>query len=384
MAQTEDPRRQLPGVDALLAHPLVINRSGQASPEILASIIRDILSVARDRIAAGKPAPSHDDLATAVLREVSALANAAPRRVINATGVILHTGLGRAPLCDEAVAAIMKAARYADVEFDLASGDRGDRTRHVEALLTRITGAEAAFVVNNNAAALYLGLNVLGYRQEVIVSRGQLIEIGGSFRLPDIMARSGVKLVEVGTTNRTRLDDYRAAITERTALLLAAHPSNYRISGFTESVSIEALAALGKERGIPVVDDVGNGLLWDWSNLGLPPEPCVAASLAAGSDLVLVSGDKALGGPQCGIILGSKSLVTRLKKNALARVLRTDKLTLSALDATLRAYLDRSQLARRIPFWSMLTAPLDELRARAARLKRRIRAARAVANARNM
>jgi len=359
----------LPGVDTLLAHSALGEVSATVSSDLLTRIARSVLEDARRGVARNQATVSPDNLAEAVLNKVRALQEPRPRRVINATGVILHTGLGRAPLGEKALQAVHDAGAYCNLEFDLASGDRGDRQEHVEELLCTITGAEAALVVNNNAAALYLVLNALGYHREVIASRGQLIEIGGSFRLPDIMVRSGVRLVEVGTTNRTRVEDYRNAITSKTALLLSAHPSNYRIMGFTESVAIEDLCALGKEKDIPVVDDIGNGLIWDWTSLGLPPEPNVSASLKAGTDLALVSGDKALGGPQAGIILGNRDLVKRVKRSALARVVRAEKMTLSALNATLRVYLNRKDLAAQIPFWSMLTASVDTLREHAQQVR---------------
>ena len=342
------------------------------SAETVAACVRETLTDARTAVAAGKTTPSRPELTQEVLRRLMPLRVATIRRVINATGIILHTGLGRAPLATEAAEAVREACGYCSLEFDLESGERGERQSHVEELLCRLSGAEAALAVNNNAAALYLTLNVLGYRREVIVSRGQLIEIGGSFRLPDIMARSGAKLVEVGTTNRTRLSDYRNAISPKTALLLHCHTSNYRIVGFTESVAVEKLAKLGRERGIPVVDDIGNGLLWDWSSLGLPSEVNARASLEAGADLVLMSGDKALGGPQAGIILGRRPLLEALRNNALARVLRPEKLMLAGLSATLRLHLDWRRVAERVPVWRMLTCPLSVLRERAEGLRARL------------
>lgn len=363
----------MPGVDTLLAHGALTNVSATVSSDILTGIVRRVLEDARRHITEHATVPSPDKLAASVLAKVTEFRQPSPRRVINATGVILHTGLGRAPLGSTAIQAVHDAAGYCDLEFDLPSGERGDRQEHVEELLCTLTGAEAALVVNNNAAALYLVLNSLAYRREVIVSRGQLIEIGGSFRLPDIMVRSGVRLVEVGTTNRTRIEDFRSAVTSKTALLLSAHPSNYRIVGFTESVPIEDLCALGREKNIPVVDDVGNGLLWDWTSLGLPPEPNVSASLKAGAALTLFSGDKALGGPQAGIILGQRDLVRRIKKDPLARVVRAEKMTLSALNATLRAFLDRKNLPALVPFWAMLTATVDQMQVRAQRLHDRLR-----------
>jgi L-seryl-tRNA(Ser) seleniumtransferase len=368
VAESNDPRRQLPAVDALLAHDRIKEFASIVSQDKIAAVIRDILSETRRGIELGKALPSREAIVQKIVDRLLEILTPFPRRVVNATGVILHTGLGRAPLSEKAIRALVNSAGYCQVEFNLDNGDRGDRQHHVELLLKQITATEAALVVNNNAAALYLTLNTLAHRRDVIVSRGQLIEIGGSFRLPDIMQRSGVKLVEVGTTNRTRVEDFANAITSKTALLLNAHTSNYRMVGFTESASIDDLVALGRSKSIPVVDDVGNGLITDWTSLGFPPEPNVDASLKAGADLVLISGDKTLGGPQAGIILGSKSLVNRLKKSPLARVLRPDKLTLAALDATLQAYLHRDEYVTSIPVWKMLTSTKAELLARAQRL----------------
>jgi L-seryl-tRNA(Ser) seleniumtransferase len=276
--------------------------------------------------------------------------------------------LGRAPLSKQALQSADEVAAYCNLEFNLATGSRGERQDHLRDLLCRLTGAEDALVVNNNAAAVYLTLNVLAHKKEAIVSRGQLIEIGGSFRLPDIMQRAGVKLIEVGTTNRTRIADYRDAVSPRTALLLRAYPSNYRIEGFTESVAISELSKLGQESDTIVVDDLGGGLLWDWTEFGLPNEPNVKESLTSGADLVLVSGDKVLGGPQSGIILGKRELVKKLAKSPLARVLRTDKLTVAALSTTLREYLHPSTYRQSIPAWRMFTLPVEGLRHLADRL----------------
>jgi L-seryl-tRNA(Ser) seleniumtransferase len=372
----DDPRRALPGVDTLLAHPLIQETLHAVSPQVVTAVIREVLAEARDEVQIGTRVVSHDQVARLVAARIGKLLQPSPKRVINGTGIILHTGLGRAPLPAEARSALQAAAGFCDLEIDLETGGRGDRQEHVEALLRYLTGAEAALVVNNNAAALYLTLNVLAYRREVVVSRGQLIEIGGSFRLPDIMARAGVKLVEVGTTNRTRIGDYRAAITPKTALLLRAHPSNYRIVGFTESAPLNELVALGKDSNVPVVDDIGNGLLWDWTELGLPSEENVRASLQAGVDLVLVSGDKVLGGPQAGIILGRAVHIRALKKNPLARVLRADKLAIAALAATLRSYVGNDPVEQHIPVWKMLTTPLARLQVRARTLCDRLAAFR--------
>ncbi|MBU0508485.1 L-seryl-tRNA(Sec) selenium transferase [bacterium] len=369
----DDPRRTLPAVDTLLAHPLLRDAAANVSPAILTVLIREAIAAARTKVSSAKSAPSADRLARSVIERLEQIRHTGPRRCINATGVILHTGLGRAPLSADAANALREAIGYCDLEINLRSGERGERQEHVEDLLRLLTGAEAALVVNNNAAALYLTLNALAHRREVIASRGQLIEIGGSFRLPDIMQRSGVRLVEVGTTNRTRISDYREAITTKTALLLRAHPSNYRIVGFTESVSVADLVALGRERNLTVVEDLGNGLLFDWTEWGLPAEENVRASLDAGVDLVLVSGDKVLGGPQAGIIVGRKDLVKQLRRSPLARVLRVDKLCLAAMAATLRAFLDRRRVAETVPVWNMLTTPIEVLETRAGRLLQRLK-----------
>ena len=369
MAPAADPRRDLPAIDAVINHDELSGVRDRIAQEFLTVIARAVVAEERESIEKGRAPATLDTVAKRCRTRIEELLRPSLTRVINATGVILHTGLGRAPLSETAAEAVKQAAGYSALEFDLKSGERGDRQTHVEPLLCLLTGAEAALVVNNNAAALYLVLNTLGYRREVIVSRGQLIEIGGSFRLPDIMSRSGVKLVEVGTTNRTRVDDYRAAITDATALLLRAHPSNYRIEGFTESVAINDLVALGNAKSIPVVDDLGSGVLWDWTKYGLPYEPSVRESLEADADLVLISGDKALGGTQAGIILGRRSLVSKLKKSPLARVLRADKLQLAGLSATLKDFLTPDRVTELNPVWHMMTASVEDLSRRASKLR---------------
>jgi L-seryl-tRNA(Ser) seleniumtransferase len=308
-------------------------------------------------------APSADDLLAAAKSILAEWALPGLRPVLNLTGVVIHTNLGRAPLCDAAVEQVAQVARsYSNLEYDLATGSRGSRETQVEALLTRLTGAQAAFAVNNNAGAVLLLLMALAPGGEVLVSRGQLVEIGGSFRLPDIMRAGGVRLVEVGTTNRTRIEDYEAAITGDTALLLRVHTSNYRIMGFTEEVDLGELVELGRRRGIPVADDLGSGALHDLE--AFRGEPTVAASLRAGVDVVCFSGDKLLGGPQAGIILGRREIVERLRKHPVSRALRLDKMTLAALEATLRAYQDPERGRRDIPVLRSLsrtpaeTAPL--------------------------
>jgi L-seryl-tRNA(Ser) seleniumtransferase len=365
MADTEDPRRQLPGVDSLLSTPPIRAFSNSIRQEIIVRILRAELSKERERIQQGKSAISPDEIAKRCAKKLASLQLPSIRKVVNATGVILHTGLGRAPLSEQAKQSVQNVAEYCNLEFDLPTGERGDRQTHLRDLLCAITGAEDALVVNNNAAAVYLVLNTLAYRKEAVVSRGQLIEIGGSFRLPDIMKRAGVKLVEVGTTNRTRIDDFRQAISANTALLLRAYPSNYRIDGFTESVSIAQLAELKKSSDVILVDDLGGGVPRDWTETGLAYEPNIQESLDSGADVVLVSGDKVLGGPQAGIILGRSQFVQRLKKSPLARVLRTDKLTIAALSATLREHLHPSEYRESIPTWQMLTCDLGPLQSQA-------------------
>ncbi len=298
-----------------------------------------------------------------IVSEVEKISQSGYPRALNGTGILLHTGLGRSPLADAAIDAMQEAARSCVLEIDRESGERGNRWQEVERKLCLLTGAEAALVVNNCAAAVLLMLSSLAEKKEAIVSRGEQVEIGGGFRMPDVMKRSGVKRVEVGTTNRTRIEDYRAAITPKTAALLKVHPSNYRIIGFTESATLDELVLLGRESAIPVIEDLGNGLLIDLADYGLPHEPTIEESIRAGVDLLSVSGDKCLGGPQCGIILGKQSLVQKCKINALTRAVRPDKITLAALDRTLGLWLTGRE--REIPFIQMLSQSQIALRARA-------------------
>jgi L-seryl-tRNA(Ser) seleniumtransferase len=295
------------------------------------------------------------------------------RKVINATGTVLHTNLGRALLSKAAIEKVISVAEnYNNLEYDIENGKRGSRYSHIEDILIKVTGAEAAMVVNNNAAAVMLVLDTLCREKEVIVSRGQLVEIGGSFRIPEVMKFSGAKLVEVGTTNRTHLYDYEDNITENTGVLLKVHTSNFKVMGFTQEVSIEDLVKLGIEKDIPVVEDIGSGVLIDYSKYGFVYEPTVQESIKKGIDVVTFSGDKMLGGPQAGIIVGKKKYIDRMKKNQLTRALRTDKMTLAALEGTLMHYLQETEAIKNIPTLSMLLCSTEELKKRAQRLKRKL------------
>ena len=295
------------------------------------------------------------------------------QKVINATGVVLHTGLGRAPLAHEARDALLETCGYCNLEFELGKGVRGERGSHLQDLFSYLTGAEAALVVNNNAAATYLTLNTLATGKEVIISRGELVEIGGSFRLPDIMEGSGARMREVGTTNRTNLRDYEKAITEDTALIMKVHQSNYRLSGFTSQVGLADLVSLGKSLGIPVVHDIGSGALIDLSTYGLRKEPVAGESIKSGAGLVLFSEDKLLGGPQAGVVLGDGELVERLKTNQFYRAFRPGKLTLAALEATLRLFLHPEKLPDRLPLLHLLTKKPQEIEGEARRLAAKLK-----------
>uniref|UniRef100_A0A7C4JT61 L-seryl-tRNA(Sec) selenium transferase n=1 Tax=Thermodesulfobacterium geofontis TaxID=1295609 RepID=A0A7C4JT61_9BACT len=300
--------------------------------------------------------------------------NPSLKRVINATGVVIHTNLGRAPLCKKAIEEITKVAKYySNLEFDLKEGKRGSRYVHVEEILKEITQAESALVVNNNAAAVLISLNTLAYGKEVIVSRGELVEIGGSFRIPEVMKWAGCILKEVGTTNKTHLSDYENAINENTALLLKVHKSNFEIIGFTEEVSVEDLVNLGKKFGLPVMKDLGSGCFIDFSKYGLKKELTVQEVLKAGVDIVTFSGDKLLGGPQAGIILGKKEFIEKIRKNPLNRALRIDKLTLAGLEATLRLYRDENLALEHIPVLKMILTPKEILKKKARYLLKKLR-----------
>ncbi len=342
-----------------------------ASRTIVRDALREAVDAARAAMRAGGTAAP--DEATLLADAAARLEQARPpslRRAINATGIMLHTNLGRAPLAEEALAAVAEASRGAsNLEFDLQTGRRGGRGAAVSTLLCRLTGAEAALTVNNNAAGILLALSALAAGGEVIVSRGELVEIGGGFRIPEVIAQGGARLVEVGTTNRTRLADYRAAIGPATRALLRVHPSNFRVVGFTSAPSVAELAALAREAGLPLVEDLGSGALLDLRRLGHPAEPMAADSIAAGAALVAFSGDKLLGGPQAGLLVGTRAAIAAAVAHPLARALRIDKLSLAALEATLRLYLDPDRAIARIPVLRMLAQDEAMLLARAERLR---------------
>jgi L-seryl-tRNA(Ser) seleniumtransferase len=357
--------RRLPSVDKVLAEERLIEAGKRYPHDLLVDVIRKRLDCERLSITEGNPCVSLDEIVTSILSELETLTKTSLRRVINASGVILHTNLGRAPLSPEALTAMDEAGRgYSNLEFDLATGARGSRHVHVEGLLCRLTGAEAGLVVNNNAAAVLLGLTVMAKRREVIVSRGQAVEIGGGFRIPDVMRQSGAKLVEVGTTNRTYPRDFEQAITPRTAALMRVHSSNFRLVGFTSEVTLEELVDIGKKNNLLVLDDLGSGCFLDTTVYGLAPEPMVQQSVRAGAALTFFSGDKLVGGPQAGIIVGKKEYIDKLKKHPLARALRIDKTRLAGLSATLLHYL-KEEAVTKIPVWRMIAASLDEIERRA-------------------
>jgi len=358
-----DSRRDLPSVSALLETAGVRSLLQNHPRAVVLDAVRSTVEAARSAGGEQRTEEQWVESISSMLRESS---RSSLRRVINATGVVLHTNLGRAPLAEAAIRAIEQVAEgFSNLEYDIETGARGSRYSHCVGLLRQLTGAEDALVVNNCAAALVLTLNALAQRKEVLVSRGELVEIGGSFRIPDIMARSGAKLVEVGTTNRTHDDDYRRAITPKTGAIVKVHRSNFTIEGFTSEVSVERLAFIAAEHGLPVINDLGSGLLMRLDDFGLTGEPTASDALRAGATLVLMSGDKLLGGRQAGIILGSAAAVARLRKNPFARAMRVDKLTLSALEATLRLYLEPERARREIPVLAMLTENLSTIETRA-------------------
>ncbi len=364
----EDPRRALPAVDSLLREAAAAALVEQHGRDSVLREARLVLDEVRAELGSAAAVDTSTAGILALLRERLARMSAPSlRRLINATGVVVHTNLGRAPLAQHAAERIAEVATgYCNLEFDLTRGGRGDRESHCEERLTRLLDVSGAVVVNNNAAAMLLVINTLAEGREVIVSRGELVEIGGSFRIPDVLRKGGARLIEVGTTNRTRMADYQAALTPETALILKVHPSNFRIEGFTESAPINGLCALARGHGIPLVEDLGSGHLTCLDD-HLSGEATAAQSLAAGVDLVTFSGDKLLGGPQAGIVVGRSDFTQALKRNSLYRALRVDKLTLAALDAVLLDHLSGKALER-VPVWRMVSLSAAELRLRAERL----------------
>lgn len=354
--------RKLPSISALLERSAALETQYGHAPTVRA--LRHAVEKARNAAQAGAPIPAADALVAEAAEWLARAFRPTLRPVINATGVIIHTNLGRAPLSDAALAAVQAMSRYSTLEYELEAGGRGKRDRHIERLLAVVTGAEAALVVNNNASGVLLALSALARGREAIISRGQLVEIGGSFRVPDVMAQSGARMVGVGTTNRTHLRDYAEAITEQSAVIVRAHASNYRVVGFTKSVPLAELADLAHAHGLLVLDDLGSGALLDTSSFGLAKEPMPQESLAAGADLVLFSGDKLLGGPQAGLIIGRAEVIARLKQHPLARAIRVDKMTLAALYATLDHYR-KGEALERVPVWRMISLSADAIRERA-------------------
>jgi L-seryl-tRNA(Ser) seleniumtransferase len=373
--QRKEMLKQLPKIDEIILLLEKQNIYDLAPRDIVKETCRKVVQDLRYKIVntkkklSAESAPDAEAVAKEVEKSIKGLYRYSLRRVVNATGVILHTNLGRAPLCPEALQRIVEVGKaYSNLEFDLVKGERGQRYDHVSSLICALTGAEDALIVNNNAAAVLLVLNTLADGKEAIVSRGELIEIGGEFRIPEIMQKSASILREVGTTNRTRLSDYEKALHENTGLIMKVHTSNYRIVGFTEEASIESLVELAKSRGIPVMDDLGSGCLIDLDKYGLQHEPTIRERLATGVDVVTFSGDKLLGGPQAGIIVGKKDVLTKIKKNPLNRALRIDKFTLAALEATLMHYLNPSAAVKKLRALKSLTEPVAAVKKRAEKL----------------
>ena len=361
--------RELPSVSDVLGEPLIAELVEKYSHTAIVDIVREELDGARSSIRSGGDPPSAEALTKAVAAQAESRWRPWPQSVINATGVVLHTNLGRAPLSRSSFEAMrVAAAGYSDLEFDLAEGKRGSRQQHVSDLICQTTGAEAALAVNNNASAVMLGLAAIAAGKEVIVSRGEAVEIGGGFRIPDVLRQSGATLVEVGTTNRTYASDFASAINERTGAILSVHASNFRVMGFTHAPTISELVGVGKSSGVPVLHDLGSGCLLDSSRYGLAHEPMPQESVAAGVALSFFSGDKLLGGPQAGIIAGQGDYVATVSRHPLARAVRIDKLSMAALSATLLHYINGEPEAE-IPIWRMISATITELTERADRWK---------------
>ncbi|MBL8891114.1 MAG: L-seryl-tRNA(Sec) selenium transferase [Planctomycetaceae bacterium] len=382
----ENPLRNLPSVDQLLNHPQLQKLVGQVSHSAVVQKVRTVLDTVREKVttaAAEAHVPTPQEIVETVAGWMRKEETQKVQVVVNATGVLLHTGLGRAPLpkaaCDR-VAALSQ--RYASVELNLSDGTRGSRTAALQAILCELTGAEAATVVNNNAAATMLALGALAGGREVIVSRGQLVEIGGSYRLPEVMTVAGCRLREVGTTNKTRIDDYARACGSDTGALLRVHPSNYVVYGFSEEATLKSLVQLALEKNVPLIDDIGSGALLDFARLGLGSEPQVKQSVAAGATVTLFSGDKLLGGPQCGIIVGKQEAIKKIAKHPMMRAVRIGKMTMAALQATLELYRDESQAMEAIPLLRLLHTDVANLKLRATRIVEQWRDHPALASAR--
>ena len=377
-----NPLRNIPSVGELLESPQLKGLVDRISRNAVVGAVRTVLDEMRTEVqtaAAEMTLPNVPDLAERIARRIMESETPLLRPVVNATGILLHTGLGRSTLADEAIAEMADVAKnYASVEMDLPTGRRSHRSQAVEGLVKELIGAEAALVVNNNAGATMLTLAALAAGREVIVSRGQLIEIGGSYRLPEVMSASGAVLREVGATNKTHLHDYAKAIGEQTAVLLLVHPSNFVVVGFTESVELPPLVELGHKHKLPVIHDIGSGALVDFGQFGFHGEPMANESIQAGADIVLFSGDKLLGGPQCGIIAGRKSLVDKIEKHPLARALRVDKITMAALAATLRLYRDPAKAKLSVPILQLLGTSVENLKNRAERLAPQMAAVKTV------
>jgi len=373
---------ELPSVDELLKGPDGMQWLASFPRTIVVQAVREIIAEGRKKILEGEhPDISSPALALGISARIQKNSMFSLLPVINATGIVLHTNLGRAVLSESAVKNVIDVSRgYSNLEYDLETGKRGKRHSHTTRVLKQLTGAEDALIVNNNAAAVFLSLTAIAKDREVIVSRGELVEIGGSFRVPDVMTASGATLREIGTTNKTHLHDYRNALNEKTGLILKVHQSNYKITGFTEDVSIEELAALGKEHGIPVMYDLGSGCLVDLKPFGIHGEPSVQEIMQSGADLVTFSGDKLLGGPQGGIIVGRQDLVERIRKHPLARAVRVDKMTIAAFEATLMDYLDPEKALQRIPVLQMLFQPLEAIKSRARKIAAQLRRQSATAD----
>jgi L-seryl-tRNA(Ser) seleniumtransferase len=366
--------REIPAVDHLLQSPHIKEILSNTPRKLVLRAIHEVLNEMRVQIAGAREADDLPDFSLntvvdRIMECVSILSKQSLRHVINATGVIVHTNLGRSPLSRKVIARFSKlAGGYCNLEYDLEAGARGSRYVHVEDILREITGAEAAMVVNNNAAAVLIALNTIAKDREVIIARSELVEIGGSFRIPEVMRRSGAKMFEVGTTNKTTIKDYESAIDAQTALLLKVHKSNFQIVGFSEEVDLAELVTLGRKHSLPVMEDLGSGCLIDFSRYGLRGEPTVQDSIAKGADIVTFSGDKMLGGPQCGIILGGREIVSAIRQNQLARALRVDKLTIISLQETVHLYRDEKKAIRHIPTLRMMCQPYGSIRRKAKRL----------------